>query len=165
MVAILIRAHAGDLLKRPRKVPGIAIPYALANVADLELRVGQQLLRPFNANLVEQVVKTLLQMAVEELTQVPLGHIAVIGNVLQRDLIRKALLHKLHRLAHEKAACGLRFLHGFFLREPRRAEVFGHRAHGLVDLVHLGGLEEQARDPKADRILRIGKVAIAGQAP
>ena len=100
--------------------------------ASWKARIGEQLLRPPNPNLVEQIVKTLLQMAVEKLAQVPLGNVAVVGNVLQRELVRITLFHELHGLSHEKAPRRTVFLVRFLLRKPRRAQVLGHGAHALL---------------------------------
>ena len=99
----------------------------------------------------------------------PLGDIAGVGYVLQGELLGKMGVNIIQRPVDKKAA-GTLLLIRFLLRLGRRMQrgmhsvkLLCHGPEGLVDFIHLGGLEEKAAYPEADGLLGIGKVTVAGE--
>ena len=65
-------------------------------------------------------------------------------------------------LADQEAAAVLPLLVGL-LRGHGLVETFGHRTEGLVDIRHLGGLQQEPGHAQADGLLGILEVPIAGE--
>lgn len=65
-VPVLVSAHAHQLLKRPGKMGGIRITDGLADLPDLQAGVGQHDLCLVDADGVENIIKALSLVPVEQ---------------------------------------------------------------------------------------------------
>ena len=165
-VPVLVSAHALQLLERPGEMGGIRIAHGLADLPDLQAGVGQHKLCLADADGVEDVVEALPLVAVEQLGQVPLGHVATVRHRLEAQLLLVVLLHIIQRLINDEAA---RALGGLILRLltggdlPPPIQLLHHGLQGLLDLVHLGGLQQEPGHPQPDGLLGVGEVPVARQ--
>ena len=139
------------------------VAHPLGNLADAQGGVLQQLLCPADPLGVEQVVERLPLVPVEQLAEMPLADKAVVGHLLKGQLFCTVPGDIGARLADNEAVgrvLGLR------LRPllPRQAvQHAGHEGERLLNLVHLGGLEQEPGHPQPDRPLGILKVPVAGE--
>ena len=143
----------------------IRVPHPLGHLADAQGRGGHQPLGLADAHRVELVVKGLPQVLVEQLAQVPLAHVAVVGHVLEGDALGEVLRDVALGPADQEAVGVLLPRRGRG-RLPLRGQAVQHAGHirqGLVELVHLGGLEEKPGHAQADGPLGVLKIPVPGQ--
>ena len=81
-VAVFVGTDALELFEGAGEVAVVGVADKLGNVADLQARVGQQLLGLLDADGVEKVIEVFPRVLVEKLGQVPLGDVAFAGDLL-----------------------------------------------------------------------------------
>ena len=128
--------------------------------------VGQKHLGPVDAHAAKQVKKALPRVAVDELGQMPLADVHMIGHVSQADMGMAMAAHVFQRGVDDEAA-RLAAPGGIVLRAfplgGQRVQTGGHEAHSLVDFIHFTGLEQVPAHPQGQGLLGIIKVAVGGQ--
>lgn len=87
-LAVFLGRHAGLLAKEVRKVVGIVVADLKGNFKDPHGGVGEQLLGALDAQLRDVVHDAVTALAAEELADVGLRIVQVLGDVGQRQVLR-----------------------------------------------------------------------------
>ena len=88
-------------------MPDIDKSDLLGDVTDPKGRIGQKFLGFCDADRVQMLGKALPGVAVQELAQMPLADVGVVGHFGERQLFCVVFLHVTYRLFDDEAACGI----------------------------------------------------------
>ena len=160
---------AGVLFEDAAEMGHVAVADQRGNVVDAAGGVDQQLLGALHPQGVDDVQKALLQVTVDELGQVPLTDVDVVGYVAQGQVLGVVLANVLHGRTGDESArfAGVFGGFGLWLQSGRRrgslVQTGLHGGNGLPELLHVAGLEQIAAYAQIQGLLGIVEVPVGGE--
>ena len=120
---------------------GVGIAHLFGHLADAQGRIGHQLFGALDAYKVKQIIECLPQMLVQQLGQVPLADIAVVGHIQEGQALIVVFSDVRLGLTDQKAVgiFGLRRRFGL-LGGGEGVQDACHILQRLVQLLHFRGL-------------------------